>query len=338
MIIGIVGCGGIAKAHIRALSLIRDMDGLILYDANKESANRLREMSKIPAVVSGNISDLARQSDGFIVCTPNNLHLPVIAEVLNHKFIPCVCEKPLASDFTSARRISEITHPSSIVSFNYRYNLIVKKILDLIKRESLGKLNYFSAEFNKSSAITRNHITWRDSSQQRNSSGALGDLSCHLLDLFCALSSQRISLDSLKISKGTRIKTKSDGAVEVDDNGYVFGTGDQGTVFRIKASKAEREASLGFHLNLAFDEGEIFYSTQSPKNLSLHRFGDMEVYEVPIDDQRLLPDPEKELPFWSDSFFYMLKEWCEEVKGGATGERLPRISSGLHVQEVIEAF
>ena len=42
MIIGIVGCGGIAKAHIRALSLIRDMDGLILYDANKESANRLR--------------------------------------------------------------------------------------------------------------------------------------------------------------------------------------------------------------------------------------------------------------------------------------------------------
>lgn len=145
-------------------------------------------------------------------------------------------------------------------------------------------------------------------------------------------------LGSLKISKGNRIKTKSNGVVEVDDNGYVFGTGDKGTVFRIKASKAERESCLGLHLNLAFDKGEIFYSTQRPRKLSLHRFGDMDVDEVSIDDRRLLPDPEKELPFWSDSFFYMLKDWCEEVREGGINEHLPRISSGLHVQEIIEAF
>lgn len=206
MIIGIVGCGGIAKAHVRALSLINDISGLILYDTNESSADKLMGMSKIPTEVSGSVYDLARKSDGFIVCTPNNLHLSIIEEVLLYKFIPCVCEKPLSNNLKSARRIGEIAHPSSIVSFNYRYNVVIRRIFDIIKRESLGELNYFSSEFNKSSAITRSHITWRDSSRQRNSSGALGDLSCHLLDLFCTLSSQKISWDHLRYPKAIELK------------------------------------------------------------------------------------------------------------------------------------
>lgn len=127
----------------------------------------------------------------------------------------------------------------SIVSFNYRYNPIINKIQEVSKIAALGELNFFSDEFNNNSALTRKHMTWRDSARQNKSSGALGDLSCYLLDLFCQMAADRIRTDELRVVKGTRISSKSDGPVEVDDNGYIFGRAAGGAFFRIQASKAD---------------------------------------------------------------------------------------------------
>lgn len=106
-------------------------------------------------------------------------------EWLRYKQLPFVCEKPLSTDLNSARYLQEIAPKGSIVSFNYRYNPVIDMIMRLRNEKKLGELHFFSAEFNKNSALTRHHLTWRDSAQQSKSSGALGDLSCHLLDLFC---------------------------------------------------------------------------------------------------------------------------------------------------------
>ncbi|MCF7450760.1 hypothetical protein L3W91_18215, partial [Escherichia coli] len=70
--------------------------------------------------------------------------------------------------------------------------------------KKLGELHFFSAEFNKNSALTRHHLTWRDSAQQSKSSGALGDLSCHLLDLFCFIGESPVVVHGIKTVKGTR--------------------------------------------------------------------------------------------------------------------------------------
>ncbi|MCS7448645.1 hypothetical protein NZ039_22380, partial [Escherichia coli] len=39
--------------------------------------------------------------------------------------------------------------------------------------------------------------------------------------------------------------TKSDGQVEVDDNGYVMGSSEKGAYFRVHASKSETDHNLG---------------------------------------------------------------------------------------------
>ncbi|SQR97179.1 putative dehydrogenase [Escherichia coli] len=91
-----------------------------------------------------------------------------------------------------------------IVSFNYRYNPVIDMIMRLRNEKKLGELHFFSAEFNKNSALTRHHLTWRDSSQQSKSSGALGDLSCHLLDLFCFIGESPVVVHGIKTVKGTR--------------------------------------------------------------------------------------------------------------------------------------
>lgn len=54
----------------------------------------------------------------------------------------------------------------------------------------------------------------------------------------------------IKTVKGTRVGTKSDGQVEVDDNGYVMGSSEKGAYFRVHASKSETDQNLGLHIQL----------------------------------------------------------------------------------------
>ncbi|MCM2886810.1 hypothetical protein LP666_25660, partial [Escherichia coli] len=65
--------------------------------------------------------------------------------------------------------------------------------------------------------------------------------------------------------------TKSDGQVEVDDNGYVMGSSEKGAYFRVHASKSETDHNLGLHIQLVFENGEIRYSTHHENRLLLIR-------------------------------------------------------------------
>ena len=48
MIIGIIGCGNIAKAHIKALSKINIVASILLYDTNENNVHSASEVSSKP--------------------------------------------------------------------------------------------------------------------------------------------------------------------------------------------------------------------------------------------------------------------------------------------------
>ncbi|MDH2923877.1 glucose-6-phosphate 3-dehydrogenase [Nicoletella semolina] len=337
MIIGIVGCGGIAYAHAYAMSHIKQITGLALY-GRAESMLKLSESVSLPTTLCDSLEQLAEICDAFVICTPNHLHVELAKQVLAHKKIPLLCEKPLSTTLGSANQLVEIAPPKSIISFNYRYNRVVQRILQLIENNNLGKLVFFSVDFNRNSALTRHHLTWKESSHQHKSSGALGDLSCHLLDLFCLFSQSQIALNNLTIVKGTRVKSKEGVNIQVDDNGYILGTANNGTFFRIHASKSEAEEDLGLYLNLIFEKGEIRYSIKEEKVIRLLTFDHTDVVTITLDEEAILTDPPKELPFWADSFIYLYKDWVEVLTNSTPSKSLPYISQGLHIQEIMEKF
>ena len=336
MIIGIIGCGGIARAHIRALSKIDAVKSLALFDIDEEQIIGACEESLIPVKLYTTIQELAPNCDGIIICTPNNLHVQNAEELLKVKSTPVVCEKPLSHDAKSARALVGMVSEKSLVSFNYRYNTIIQNIKDVTINHDLGNLVHYRAEFNKQSAVTRKHITWRDSGLNNGSSGALGDLSCHLLDLFCFFASDKIDVDTVKIVKGTRVQQKSGKQVEVDDNGYIFGQSKSGINFKIKSSKSEIDTNLGLHLKLIFENGEISYSTRNEDCIVLSLFNVVGVEEIKFNEEKMIEDPKNELPFWSDSFYYMLSDWCDLLEGKNSSDKLPKIQDGLGIQDILE--
>ncbi|HEA8602232.1 TPA: gfo/Idh/MocA family oxidoreductase, partial [Escherichia coli] len=162
-------------------------------------------------------------------------------------------------------------------------------------------------------------------------------LSCHLLDLFCFIGESPVVVHGIKTVKGTRVGTKSDGQVEVDDNGYVMGSSEKGAYFRVHASKSETDQNLGLHIQLVFENGEIRYSTHHENRLLLILFNDTNTETIGFDALKRLPDPPRELPFWSDSFIHLHDDWCALIKYGHSSPKLADLSSGLHIQEIIEA-
>ena len=76
MIIGIIGCGNIAKAHIKALSKINIVASILLYDTNENNVHSASEVSSKPIFIKNNISEIVEQSDGIIICTPNHGAFP----------------------------------------------------------------------------------------------------------------------------------------------------------------------------------------------------------------------------------------------------------------------
>ena len=336
MIIGIIGCGNIAKAHIKALSKINNVASILLYDTNENNVHSASEVSSKPIFIKNNISEIVGQSDGIIICTPNHTHEMIIKEISTLKDIPIVCEKPLSTNIDSAYRICEVANKKSIISFNYRYNKLIEAIINIIGIYEFGKINYFYASFNKDSALRRKHLTWRDTADQNASSGALGDLSCHLIDLFTYISKQDVLYESVRVSKDTAVKEKAGGLVSVDDNGYIFGVGENGCIFKIKASKVEKDEPKGLHLNLIFENGEIKYTPEKSNEINVKLFSSENWINHGVLDEHLIPDPENEVSYWSDSFYSMLNEWCRLIKENESFERLPLISKGVNVQLILE--
>jgi glucose-6-phosphate 3-dehydrogenase len=255
MKIGVIGCGSAAAAHIKALQLIPEVTEIYLVGRDFSRAQSFsKQFSKVECIQS--IAELSNVVDAAIIATPNNTHLDVLKNIIENKKIPVLCEKPLASSLQEAQDFVGLAHPFSAIGFNYRFNPIISTISALIKERQRGDVIFIDITFNKNSAFTRRELSWRDHTDQKNSSGVLGDLGSHFFDLVSYFSNAMINKNSLKISKGTRVKERAGTHLTGEDYAIAVGSTANQVGFKVKVSKSSLESDLGFYLNFIFKRGE----------------------------------------------------------------------------------
>lgn len=334
MKLGIIGAGSVARAHGRASNTLKSTGLAGVYDTNTEAAQKY--CAEVGGTTFTSLEAMLDNVEGVIVSSPNFAHFDHLCQVLDAgKAV--LCEKPLAASTDQARQLvekAEQAHVAAIMGFNYRYLPVVGKLRHHLERGDLGEPCAIELSFRKDSALRRRQHTWRDSSRSRNTSGALGDLGVHMVDLVSYILDGPIDLNTCRVRAFTAVGEKEDIPVEVEDYAEVYAMHAGGTMTTIVTSKITEPQQCGFSIRLVGTEGSFTYRSTQGNTYTLDKSGSATDLSL---EAALLADPPGEFYGWADSFRHQLQSWAELVDHGeCSGIQPADLRDGLRAQEFLD--
>ena len=145
MKLGIIGCGGIAQAHCRAMSEVQGVQIVAACDILEEPMKRTAERWGIERTYF-DYNELVKQEDldGVLVCTPTAVHAgPSIAALEAGKHV--LCEKPMEASRKAATEMVQAARKTGhilMVALKLRYTPQVIKAKEIIDAGTLGDIYY----------------------------------------------------------------------------------------------------------------------------------------------------------------------------------------------------
>lgn len=334
MNIGIVGAGGIAKAHCRALSTISNCKLVGVYDINQENAQKLIE--EYDGHAFNSYEALIEKVDGVIIASPNFCHKEhVLQALLKNKHV--LCEKPMAISLEEAEymmKVAKETNKVAAMGFNYRYLSYVTALKELIQTKVLGEIVVVRLHFKKNSALRRKTFTWRDDLQSNKTSGALGDLGIHLIDLLWFLFESDFREDTVRTKINTNVTEKDGQKVFVDDYAEVYGQLANKVFVNITTSKSSLPKDCGFSIEVIGTKKEYKYHSRDPYKYVIFDGLNKKETLLPLS---LLADPENEIFEWADSFRNEIINWSNAA-AGFTNKHVATFEDGYRSQSILDLF
>ena len=133
--LGLIGCGGISKAHRKAMANIGDADFVAFCDievARAEEAQAAEGRGRAYPHVDAMLA--TETLDGVVICTRPTARTELIAAAAAAG-LPILCEKPPAAELETARRTEQVIQQHDAVvsiGFLFRYLAVVDKLRELI--------------------------------------------------------------------------------------------------------------------------------------------------------------------------------------------------------------
>lgn len=149
MRVGIVGCGGIARAHAAAFKE-NGVQCAGLVDSNAEAAKKLAaELDGVRICKDYRELIDSIKPDMISICTPPLAHEEIAAYALKRN-VHVLCEKPLAYDIPSAHRMRAAARPSpALLMPAFRHRFLPANILlrDIVASGEIGDVVLFNNIF-----------------------------------------------------------------------------------------------------------------------------------------------------------------------------------------------
>jgi predicted dehydrogenase len=122
---GVIGCGMMAREHIRNIALLPDARVAVVFDPVADLAQSAAALAG-GARVAASLDDLLAEPslDALVIVSPNDCHVPQLRRIVAQRPLPILCEKPL---FTTDAEASEVAalfddYPHPVwVAMEYRY-------------------------------------------------------------------------------------------------------------------------------------------------------------------------------------------------------------------------
>ncbi|MBU4198380.1 MAG: Gfo/Idh/MocA family oxidoreductase [Verrucomicrobia bacterium] len=180
--VGIVGCGGIARAHVNGYKGNKGVTIVAVYDVRPQAADKLAE--ETGARVVGSLDEMVKGGDldAVSICSPPAMHLDNCMPFLKAG-IGILCEKPLEVNAGKAGQLAALSRRSRSVfmtAFCHRFHPAIVELKGLIDRDILGKPLLFRNIFGGYLALKGNHRT----DPKLSGGGCLADNCAHSVDLF----------------------------------------------------------------------------------------------------------------------------------------------------------
>ncbi len=251
--VGIIGCGGIAAVHAKALSEMTDAILCGFADPKQERAERLRQ--KFGGPDSHSYESMGKliaheKPDVLHLCTPHALHVPMAITALRQG-IHVFMEKPpavSAEQFEELSRVCEETDARLGICFQNRYNRTTEKALQLIRERDLGKLlggRAFVTWHRDAAYYTESD--WKGSFETEGGS-ALINQAIHTLDLLLMWLGEPLTVEA------TMANHHLQGVIRTEDTCEVYMTFPEGRRGLLYASNAWVE-DAPVQLELSFEKG-----------------------------------------------------------------------------------
>lgn len=255
--IGLIGCGYIAKKHVKTLAQFDEMSLIAVSDIQRKKMENIigdyqQQKKDIPISSYENYKYLLADPrvDAVIISTISSLHAEMTIEALkSNKHV--IVEKPLALSLKDTNKIINLAKKRNrkvLVCHQLRYRPLIQKIYELIQKGYFGKL-YFGAVtlmLNRSSEYYET-ADWKGT--WTNDGGMLINQGIHLVDLLLWMFGDVNSVYG-EISAKLNDKETEDIAVGMIN----FKSGSKGL---INANTITTPENLGYYLSVFGEKGSI---------------------------------------------------------------------------------
>lgn len=182
--IGIIGTGGIARAHARSYKQLSDVEIVAVCDVIPGRAKAFAEAEGFPGAraYEDHRQMLEKESlDGVSICSPNNSHHYLSIDALDAG-VNVITEKPMAVTLEQAINMERAAKRSGkilTIGFQPRYDPNMQTIKNLVQSGILGKVYYVETGGGRRRGMPGGTFIKKELA----GAGAMADIGCYSLDM-----------------------------------------------------------------------------------------------------------------------------------------------------------
>lgn len=293
------------------------------------------------------IEDVLRHGvDVIHVCTPNATHAD-LARIALKAGAAVVCEKPLATDATTARELTELAAGQGLVAtvpFVYRYYASVREARTRLSQPGHRPPWLIHGSYLQDWLADDAATNWRVDPAAGGATRAFGDIGVHWCDLAEFITGQRIVRLSARFARSVAERPVAGGAagqVQTEDGAVVMLETDSSAIGSVVVS----QASAGYKnaLSFSFDGPDASYAfnQQTPESLWI---GGRDHNQVLLRDPARATSPVGRTstlpPGHPQGYYECFADFVADTYAAVAGEDvpgLPTFADGLRAAEIAQA-